>query len=189
MLKQEFLNELSNRLCHLKPFQIEKAVNYYNGIIDGKIGCGISEEDAVLSLGGTEKAALEFINSDRTDFSHGISKKIKSMPTVTRLISSTILIFICYIMIIVVWAVVLSLCGVALALAIGGIGGVIGGLFMAFTSTLPVGLCFIGGGLAVAAISLILLPPSRALWQAVIAFCSYTNNKIRLLLAKEALAV
>ncbi len=189
MLKQDFLNDLSRQLCHLKPYQIEKAVNYYSGIIDGRMENGMSEEEAVSAFGSVEKAALEFIRSGYGEEKHRISNKIKSMPTVSRLISSTLLVFVCYLLVIAVWVVVSSVLAVVAALFLGGILGILGGAVMCFSSALPVGLCIIGAALVLTAISLLVIGPARALIKIACASCSYINNKIRALMAKEALAV
>ncbi len=189
MLKQEFLNELSRQLCHLKPYQIEKAANYYSGIIAGRMENGMSEEEAISAFGSVENAALEFIRSGYGEEKHRISNKIKSMPTVSRLFISTLLVFACYLLVITVWAVVASVCAVLAAIFLGGVFGIVYGVVMCFSSALPVGLCAIGAAMVLTAISLLVIGPARALIKIAASICSYINGKIRALMAKEALAV
>ncbi len=189
MLKQEFLSELSRQLCHLKPYEIENAVNYHSGIIDGRMENGMSEEQAVAAFGDVSHAALEFIRSGSGKDKHRISNKIKAMPTVTRLISSTVLIFICYLLVIALWVVVSSVCAAFAVLTVGGVLGIISGIVMIFMSNLPVGLCIVGAAMVVTSISILILSPTRALCKIAVSFCSFINGKIRALLAKEALAV
>lgn len=189
MHKQEFLDELEKQLCHLSDARIEKAVVYHSGIIDGRTESGMSEEEAVAAFGSVEKAALEFIRSGYGEQKHRISNKIKSLPTVSRLVFSTLLIFICFLMVAVTWVVIASVYVVTACLILSGVACFIAGIVMCFINTVPVGLCVTGAGMIIAAISLLLFGPVRALTRAASLFSTFINNKVRGLLAREALAV
>ena len=189
MLKQEFLDELEGQLCHLSPSRIEKAMLYHSGIIDGRMENGMSEEEAVAAFGGSEHAALQFIRLGYCEQKHRISNKIKSMPTVSRLFFSTMLTIICFLIVAATWIVIASVYVVAAAILFGGLGLVIGGIVTCFINTVPVGLCVTGGGMVLTAVALLLFSPVRALTKVATAFSTFINNKVRGLLAREALAV
>ncbi len=189
MLKQEFLDELEGQLCHLSPSRIEKALIYHSGIIDGRMENGMTEEEAVAASVSAEHAALEFIRSGYGEQRHHISNKIKSLPTVSRLFFSSILIIICFLIVAATWVVIASVYAVAAVILLGGLGSIIGGIVMCFLGTVPVGLCVTGAGMVLTAVGLLLFTPVRALTRVAISFSTFINNKIRGLLAKEALAV
>ncbi|MBQ8549907.1 MAG: DUF1700 domain-containing protein [Clostridia bacterium] len=189
MLKQEFLAELDNQLLHLSRHRRERAAGYYSGIIDGRMEGGMSEEEAVACFESVEKVALEFINSGYSAPSHRISKKIKSLPTALRLILSTAAVIFCIALIAAVWAVLAAVCLIIVLLALLGLGIAGLGGYMCFAVAPPVGICVIGGGIIVAAISLFVIGPARAITRFSSFFTKYITGKIRGLLAKEALSV
>lgn len=55
MGKEKFIDELKNKLNYLSQEEREKVVTYYNEIIDDKIEDGMTEGDAVLSLGSMDE--------------------------------------------------------------------------------------------------------------------------------------
>ena len=61
MSKQEFLNELQNALCGLPKDDIQKSLDFYSEMIDDRIEDGLSEQDAVLLIGGTEEIAKQIL--------------------------------------------------------------------------------------------------------------------------------
>ncbi len=189
MLKREFLSELECSLSHLPHHKRDRAIDYHSGIIDGKIEAGLSEEEAVAAFGSPDKAALEFIKGGSGEQKHRISKKIRSLPTALRLVLSTAAVIFCMLL---MAAVAMALLSVYLLVTLVGLGGAIvigGGAFMCFATNPPVGVCVIGIGFVIAAVSLFLLGPARAITKFTSRFCSFIIGKIRGLLAKEALSV
>lgn len=189
MLKRDFLNQLEQNLAHLPHHKRDRAIHYHSGVIDGKIEAGISEQDAIAAFGSPEKAALEFINGGKTESKHHFSKKIKAMPKALRLTLSTAAIIFCMMLIAAAWALLLSVYFLSAAVALGGLAIIGAGGFMCFAVNPPVGVCVIGLGIVVAAVSLFLLGPARAFTKFTSLFCGYIIGKIRSLLAKEALSV
>lgn len=55
MGKEKFIDELKYKLNYLSEEEISKVVTYYSEIIDDKIEDGMTEEDAVLSLGSMDE--------------------------------------------------------------------------------------------------------------------------------------
>ena len=141
-------------------------------------------------MGGAEKTALEFINNTQRDkSSHRISKKIKSMPPMLRVILSGLLSAACFLTILAVWAVLISFYIVTAVLGLCGILSVIGGLAMCFVRTVPVGVCVIGLGLILGSIMFLLISPAGILSRVCKNITAAILRRVRSLLAKEALAV
>lgn len=59
MTKSEFIDELCRRIKMLPPEEAERAVSFYSEAIDDKIEGGMTEEEAVASLGSLDDIALQ----------------------------------------------------------------------------------------------------------------------------------
>ncbi len=189
MKKIEFLDELCARLSHLPQEKAENARHYYSGIIDGRVQCGMAEEDAVAAIGDAENAALEYINMISRKSTHRISNKIKSMPTMMRIISSGVLSTVCFLLVGIMWVAAISVYVVTALAGLLGSCGMLYGIFMCFVRTVPVGLCVAGIGMILLSVMFLLFGPARAVRKASAAFSTFIKGKVRALLAKEALAV
>lgn len=189
MYKAEFLDALCNRLCHLPQEKIENARQYYSGCIDGRMECGMSETDAVAAMGSVEEAALKQINFAYKKQSHRISRKIKSMPTFMRIVSSGLLSAICFIVVGIFWVASVALYALVAAVGISGMVSILSGIAMCFIRTVPVGLCIIGAGTVLFSVMFLLWGPTRIVNRLCVTFTAFIKAKVRALLAKEALAV
>ena len=61
MNKQEFIYELKSSLVGLPEEEVGKSIDYYSEIIDDYIEDGISEEDAVASLGNIDEVVSQIM--------------------------------------------------------------------------------------------------------------------------------
>lgn len=61
MNKLEFLEALSDELTGLSESDIDESLNYFSEMIDDRTDDGMSEEDAVASLGTPENAAKQIL--------------------------------------------------------------------------------------------------------------------------------
>lgn len=61
MHKQDFLTALSDALYGLPQSDIEQSIEYYSEIIDDQMEDGISEEEAVASLGAPDAVAKQIL--------------------------------------------------------------------------------------------------------------------------------
>lgn len=59
MTKSEFLDELCRRIKMLPPEETERAVSFYSEAIDDKVESGMTEEEAVASLGSMDDIVLQ----------------------------------------------------------------------------------------------------------------------------------
>lgn len=189
MTKSEFFKSLSSHLRNLPEEKQREALGYYEGVLDGRMESGLSEEEALAAFGSAERAALEFINRNFTPSKHRISGKIKSMPTFFRVVFSSILVALCYLLIVALWFAAFSLFAFCAFLGLGGICAVVFGIIFCFIRTLPLGLCVIGGGIVSVALSLLLLSVAQRVYKIFRLICALILSKARRLLAREALAV
>ncbi len=61
MNKQEFLIKLKRKLCDLPKDEIDERINFYSEIIDDRIEDGLSEQEAVQSIGALDDITHEIV--------------------------------------------------------------------------------------------------------------------------------
>lgn len=129
MNKQEFIAELKNKLFCLPYQDIEKSVEYYSEIIDDSVEDGMSEEDAVASLGDIDEIVSQILME--TPITTLVKEKVKQGRTlqaweiillvlgspiwVSILIALFSVVLALYI---TIWSVVISLYAVVLSVAL-----------------------------------------------------------------------
>lgn len=62
MLKSEFLKQLENRLVGIPKEDLNRTIDYYNEIISDKQEDGMSEEEAINSLGSIDEIVKNILN-------------------------------------------------------------------------------------------------------------------------------
>lgn len=144
MTKKDFLNELSKNLKRMPQSEINKSTDFYSELIDDKIEDGMSEEEAVASLGNTFNIAKKIIDESpfRNLYPTGTNEKIyyssntqcevvnnqRKTPTwLIVLLSVTAIVWVpvAFALIVSLGAVLVSLIAVVFALAISGVGVII----------------------------------------------------------------
>lgn len=65
MSKQEFLDALRKKLKDLPPQDVEESLNFYREMIDDRMDEGLSEEEAVASVGAAEEIAAQILAEAR----------------------------------------------------------------------------------------------------------------------------
>lgn len=65
--KKKFLKELDIRLSNLPKSEREKSLNFYEEIIDDKIEEGLTEQEAVESLGSIDEIAADILENSPVD--------------------------------------------------------------------------------------------------------------------------
>lgn len=165
MTKIEFLNAIRKKLSILPKEEVDDRINFYSEMIDDKIEDGLSEKDAISDIGSVDdvvesilaetpvvKLAKQRLKSKRR-FSviEVILLTLGSPIWLSLLIAFIAVLFSAYVavasVVISVWAVFISTC-------VGGVGGVIAGLFFAstknvYTGILLIGLSFVCVGIAI----------------------------------------
>ncbi len=172
MMKKMFLERLKLRLSHLSKDEQEERISFYSEMIEDRIEDGLTEEEAVKSIGSIDELTKEVINDDEINFDKkqiGIrEKKNNFLKTIKEkkssrnillivlgfpiwfplLISGIAVLFSLYI---VGWSIIVSLWAVVLALAVSFIGGSILGIIYLFqgANAIILGLSIACGGLAI----------------------------------------
>lgn len=158
MNKIEFLQELALDLVGLPQDDVERWLEYYTEMLEDRIEDGMSEEEAVASLGEPAKIVKEILA--QTPFTKLIKNKIKpkrklrvweivlialgSPIWVSLAIAVAAVIFSVFVSL---WAVIVSLWAAELSLAVSGLGGVLMTFFFVGTGAKHQGFLLLGGGL------------------------------------------
>ena len=153
MNKSEFLKKLAEKLSGLSDFDAQERINFYSEMIDDKIEEGLSEEEAIASIGSADTIASEVleemvIEEMTKDEPSEISEKKPEKPTAKAVlqtakgkltvgqivllalgspiwISLAAAAFAVVLSLwVVLWSVVISLWAATVGLAVGGVGGI-----------------------------------------------------------------
>jgi uncharacterized membrane protein len=161
MTKIEFLHELGAALLGLPQEDIERWLEYYTEMLEDRIEDGMSEKEAVTSLGDPTKIVKEILA--QTPFTKLIKNKVKpkrklqvweiilicvGSPIWSAFAISAVAVF--FSVIVSLWACIVSLWAVEFSLAACGIAGVIGTAFFLATGAVHQGLFLLGCGLVCA---------------------------------------
>ena len=74
MNKSEFLNSLEEKLKELPKDEIRKTIDYYDEMIDDRIEDGMTEEEAVKSIGNSGDIALSILLDHEASIPGGTGK-------------------------------------------------------------------------------------------------------------------
>ena len=158
MNKQEFLRELKAALNGLPHKDIEERLDFYSEMIDDKIEEGISEKEAVLSVGDVGEIASQIIAE--TPLTKLVKQKVKSkkkmkawesaliilgspvwLPIIISLIAVALSLYLS------IWSIIISLWSVFISLVGCAIGGILGGILFAVEGNIYSGIAMIGAGI------------------------------------------
>ena len=165
MTKNEFLIKLIQGLSRLPQAEVEERVAFYGEMIADRMEDGLSEEEAVASLGSVQEVINQIISEiplssiikDRIK----LNRKLNGWEIALLAIGSPIwisLIAAAFAVVIAVyasiWAVVVSLWATFSALVGVGVGGILGGFLFMGLGKIPAGFgvlscALICGGLAI----------------------------------------
>jgi uncharacterized membrane protein len=193
MTKVEFIKELKDRLSKLPDYEINRTVSFYTEIIDDRIEEGISEEQAVSSLGSIEKIASDTLID--TPLSSLIQEKIKESKNKSKNQTLWLVLVICGFpfwlpmliafvsvvlsLFITVWAVVISLFAAELSLAVSGVFGLISGLALIVNTDFFAGVAVIGMSLVSGGLFIITIKPLLWLCRQFISLTGVFLRKIK----------
>ena len=165
MSKQEFLEQLRQGLKGLPTADIEERVIFYGEMIDDRIEEGVTEDEAVLSVGSVEKI-VEQVVAD-TPFAKIAKERIKpkrrlsvgeivllalgSPIWLSLIIALIAVIFSVYVSL---WSVIISLWSVFVSLVACAVGGVVACAVLSVTSSVYTGVAMLSAGLVCAGLSI-----------------------------------
>lgn len=165
MFKAEFLDALRKRLEGLPHGVIMESLEFYSEMIDDRIEEGMSEQEAVRSIGSVDEIAAQIIAETP------IRKIIKENITPKNKLSTTAIVLICVGAVVWVplliaaiaifisvyaclWAAIVCAWAAFVTFAACFIGGIAGGTACAIFISAPSGLLLIAGGLICASLAI-----------------------------------
>ena len=196
MTKHEFLDQLHKALSGLPPHEIDEQLTYYSEMIDDKIEEGISEEEAIAQIGPIEEIAAQF----KTE----LPRKDALKEAIFKNYSLPLWAIICLIIGIPVWGslligaisivfstVVAIFAGVislwAVSVAIGGcvIGMVIIAIMQFSHGQAAAAICLLGGALVCIGLTILLVLSSKAVTKCILWCIKRIISEIRNFIAKR----
>ena len=165
MTKQEFLTALRETLSGLSQSDADERVAFYAEIIDDHMEEGLTEAEAVATVGSVEEIILQIV--DEYPLTKLVKEKIKpkrrlrAWEIIFLVLGSPIwlsLLIAAFAVLIslyaVLWSVIVSLWSVFVALAGSAVGCVVGGIYFACTNNVPSGLVTIAAALVCAGLAI-----------------------------------
>lgn len=164
MLKQEFINNLSESLSALPKQEIEERLNFYTEMLDDLMEEGLTEEEAVEKINGDSSILSQsVVDSENKTDKPRVKRKLKAWEIVlisvgspvwvTLLISAFAVVFSLYVSL---WLVIVSSWAIVVALACSSLVSIIGGAIYTFAVSSVTGAILIGAGIACAGIAIFL---------------------------------
>lgn len=163
MTKEQFLNELKEKLKSLPKNEIEERINFYSEMIDDRIDEGKSEEEAIKEIGTVDEIIKE-IASD-TPLVSIVKEKIKPKRKLRAweilflilgfplwfplTLVALLLILVAYL---IIWIFVIAIYAIEIALIASFVMGIISFILYAADNNMnvmPLAAGFIAGGLAI----------------------------------------
>jgi uncharacterized membrane protein len=163
--KQEFLERLRASLNGLPSDDIEERIAFYNEMLDDKIEEGMSEQEAVKSVGSIEKIVIDIVDDiplakiakERIK----PKRQIKVWEIVLLALGSPIwlsliiaLIAVIFSVYVSLWSVIISLWSVFASLVACAVGGVVACAVFSVTGSVYTGVAMLSAGLVCAGLSI-----------------------------------
>lgn len=200
MNRMEFISALVDRLESLPIEEIEKSLAYYSELIDDKVEDGMSETEAVESLGSMDEIVknimydmpiTKLVKAKVNESKNKASNKtvwlalilLGSPMWIPLLIGFVSILFGIYI---TIWSIIISLFAVIFSLGIVGIFGTIVGVAYIFLKTPAIGICVIGMAVSSAGIMLFMIYPIKWMTAQLIKLTAYVLRKVKSIFIKES---
>lgn len=173
MNKKSFLEMLKNRISHLPHSDVEKAITFYSESIDDRIEDGMSEIEAIESLGDIQEIAdnieqsisIPILVKEKIKESHNKSSN-KALWITLIVLGSPIWGSIAFAVISVIFSiylaigsVIFSIYAVIASTIFSGGCGLVAGVIEGVTSSLVSGVMMIGIALSILGLGLIAINP------------------------------
>ena len=179
MHKKEFLAKLRKRLLTISDTDLDERISFYSEMIDDRIEDGLSETEAVATIGSIDSIVEQFIKDTPT--SKLIKKRLK---TKKRLSTTEMTLLICgaplwfplilsafavvLALYISLWAVIVSLWASSASALASGVGSAVFGIFTSCTGNWCAGLAFFGAGLALSGLSIFMFCGCKRITRAAV---------------------
>lgn len=173
MNKSEFVLKIYDKLALTPCDEIDERLSFYLEIIDDRIEEGLSEEEAVSSVGTVDeivaqivadtpfiKIAKERIRQKRSMKAWEIVLLVLGSPIwISLLLSVVAVIFSLYI---TLWSVIVSLWAVFVSMVVSALGVIVAGIVMVFYSNVITGVAMISAGFVCAGLSIFIFYGCKA---------------------------
>lgn len=194
MSKADFLVQLRAALQRLPQHEVDQSISYYAEMIDDRIEDGMTEEQAIASLGNINDIALQIINESPV-----VPKAIAKANTGSRTLNIVLLVVfspiwvplaISFFAIVLsiylsIWVVIFSLWVVVFSLVVGGLAAIVSAIpVLAFSSPITA-LFVVGSGLACVGIGLFCFFGVLAVSKGLFELTKLFARKIRSLFISE----
>ncbi|MBP3370102.1 MAG: DUF1700 domain-containing protein [Clostridia bacterium] len=189
MTKNEFLFELGQRLSGLPKQDIVASLDYYSELIDDHIENGMTEEEAINSLGSIDEIVAQILGD--TPLKKIVKEKVRpkrplraweivllilgSPVWVPLLLAALIVILAVYI---VIWSIVVTFFAVDASLGAVSIAGIAASPFLFAAANPGLALMFIGAALVCAGLCILFFLASDRITRLII----WLSKKILLLI-------
>lgn len=203
MTREAFLISLKEKLSDLPESETEKAIAFYSESIDDRMEDGLSEEEAVNSLG----SVAEIVEEIRTNLPLAvlIGQKVKESHQKADNKTLWIVLAVCgfplwlplgiafaaviLAVYVSLWAVVISLYAAVFSFGVAAVCGLIAGMIRCFIAGFWQGAAFIGAALCLAGLFIITIKPIFWLTKKIIHLTGVLIRKIKkLFIIKEVAA-
>ena len=166
MTKIKFLLDLTEKLSGLPQQDIEERLMFYSEMIEDRVEEGLSEEDAVASIGTVEDISAQIkadaLRENTTPPKKDARRKMKPWEIVLLVVGSPIwlallisVLAVAVSLYVVLWALVISLWSVSASFAACSVGGVFAGVLFICKGNVVSGIAMIGMALACAGFSVL----------------------------------
>lgn len=199
MTKCEFIEQLISKCKNLPEAEITRAVQYYSESIDDRMEDGMTEEEAVASLGSIDAAVMSITDNasifdivyERTKNAHKKSKMpvlwmifvICTSPIWIPLTLAFLAIVFC--VYICIWSVLVALFACVFSFAAVGAVGIPFGFFFCFSLSPSTGGILIGLSLTAVGIFMILLKPTILLTKGILKLTLVISRSIKKMFISE----
>lgn len=192
MNKQQFLQELAEKIDCLSQEDIKHWVDYYSEMIDDMVEDGMTEEQAVYSLGSVYDVATQAMMDTpmRTIVKTRIDKKYRLSGFALLLIILGAVVWVPLLFTAVVtvgslfiafWAVIIALIAAAVAVGIAGVCLIVSAVFSAPGFAAALGL--VGAGLVLLGLSALASLGFKSLFKGSVRLCKALWGRIKLMVA------
>ena len=173
MNKQEFLERLRIALNGLPSEEIEQRLSFFDEMLDDRIEEGMSEQEAVKSVGSIEKIVIDIVDDipltklakERIKFKRRLKAWEITLIALGFPIWFSLLVALFAVVIslyAVLWCVIICLWAVFVSLVACALGGIFAGVLFAVKGNLPTGIAVFAASLVCAGISIFMLFASKA---------------------------
>ncbi len=182
MRKHEFISELRDRLYGLPKQDIEESAAYYSELIEDYMEDGMSEEEAIASIGSAAQIATQILMDTplpklvkaKTTPRHALRAweivlLILGAPLWLSLLLAAVSVILAVYL--ALWAVIVSFYAVDLAFAVSGLAGVFGFVVLLSNHFVVSGLFTLGFGLVCVGLTILFFFACNAVAKFILA-CS-----------------